>query len=180
MLAEQKNHRLTWRQAGFTLIELIVTIVVTAISFTALSVWMLNANRDSVDPVVSMRAATLGQAYLEEILSKRFDEQGSPGGIPRCNEAGQPACTATGAFGPDGEAREFFDDVDDYHGLNDNPPKNNFGVDRSNYNGFSVAVSVSYDGGTFGLPAQELKRIEVTVTSPTGFPFVFSAYRGNF
>ena len=168
------------KQRGFTLIELIITIIVTSIAFTALSVWMLGANRDSVDPVVSMRAATLGQAYLEEILSKRFDEQNSPGGVPRCNEAGQPACTATASFGPDGETREFFDDVDDYHGLSESPPRNNFGNARSQYNNFSVTINVSYDGGTFGLAAQELKRIEVTVRTPSGFPFVFTAYRGNF
>lgn len=167
------------KQRGFTLIELIITIIVTAIAFTALSVWMLGANRDSVDPVISMRAATLGQAYLEEILSKRFDEQNSPGGIPRCNDDG-PACTSAANFGPDGETREFFDDVDDYHGLSESPPRNNFGNARSQYNNFSVAISVNYDGGTFGLPVQELKRIEVTVRTPSGFPFVFTAYRGNF
>ena len=93
--AHRPSGRFAARVQGFSLVELIVTIVVTAIALTALGVGLLTANRASVDPVVSMRAAALGQAYLEEILSKRFDENNGLGGVTRCGETGQPACAAS-------------------------------------------------------------------------------------
>ncbi|HEX4909838.1 MAG TPA: prepilin-type N-terminal cleavage/methylation domain-containing protein [Permianibacter sp.] len=167
---------------GFSLIELIVTIVVTAIALTALGVGLLAANQASVDPVVSMRAAALGQAYLEEILSKRFDENNGLGGVTRCGETGQPACASS--LGPDsGESRQTFDDVDDYHGLDETPPQNALGETESRYDGFRVQVAVVYGGSDFsawGLTAADSKRITVTVTAPIGGQFVFSAHRGNF
>ena len=172
------KHKRQSHERGFTLIELVVTIVVMAISFTALGVWMFNANAGSADPVISMRAATLGQAYVEEVLSKRFDENTSSGGIPRCNEVGQPACS--GSMGADaGETRSTYDDVDDYNGLNE-VPTDAFGNARANYTGFNVSVVVRYAGSDFGLTNTELKKIDVTVTTPSGSPHVFAAYRGNF
>lgn len=170
------------RQRGFSLVELIVTIVVTAIALTALGVGLLNANRASVDPVISMRAAALGQAYLDEVLSKRFDEHTGLGGVTRCGEAGQPACSTS--LGPDsGEDRSSFDDVDDYHGLDESPPQNALGEVENRYDGFRARISISYAGGEFAgfaLSAADLKRVTVTVTAPMGTDFVFTAYRGNF
>ncbi|NQD37291.1 type II secretion system protein [Permianibacter sp. IMCC34836] len=175
--------RLGKTSTGFSLIELIVTIVVTAIALTALGVGLLTASRNSADPIVSMRAATLAQAYLDEILSKRFDENNASGGVTRCGETGQPACTVTlGAEA--GETRANYDDVDDYHGLNESPPINALGTAQSNYDGFRVQISVGYAGSDFnagfGLLQPALKKITVTVTAPIGGSFVFAAYRGNF
>lgn len=169
-------------QRGFSLIELIVTIVVTAIALTALSMGLLTASRNSVDPIVSMRAATLAQAYLDEILSKRFDEQNGNGGVTRCGEPSQPACTVVMAA-ESGETRATFDDVDDYNGLNETPPADAFGVTQSNYDGFRVQVSVNYAGNEFsgfGIAQNSTKKITVTVTAPIGGQFVFAAHRGNF
>lgn len=180
--APRRALRVVSRPRGFSLVELIVTIVVTAIALTALGVGLLAANQASVDPVVSMRAAALGQAYLEEILSKRFDENNGLGGVTRCGETGQPACSAS--FGADsGETRQSFDDVDDYHGLDETPPQNALGETESRYDGFRVQIAVAYAGGDFsgwGLNAADSKQITVTVTAPIGGQFVFSAHRGNF
>lgn len=170
-------------ERGFTLIELIITIVVTAIAFTALGIGLVAAVRDSVDPVVSMRAATLAQAYLDEIVGKQFDENGGAGGVTRCDEAGQPACS--NSFGPDGgETRANYDDVDDYHGLDETPPRNVLGQIESQYDGFRVQVSVAYAGNdfsaSFGTPNRSVKRVTVTVSTPVSGSFVFASYRGNF
>ncbi len=165
--------------AGFTLIEIIVTIIITAIAFTSLLVWMVNANRHSVDPLLSTKAAELGQAYLEEILAKRFDENTSSGGVTRCTNSGAPLCSATlGA--ESGETRAQFDDVDDYHNVIDNGALNALGAPRANYTDFQVGISVSYAGGDFSLPSDAIKRIVVIVRHPVAGEFQFSAYRGNF
>lgn len=167
---------------GFTLVELIVTILVTAIALTALGVGLLTASRNSADPIISMRAAALAQAYIDEIQSKRFDENSGNGGVTRCGETGQPACSVT--LGSDaGETRASYDDVDDYHGLDESPPQNVLGSNPAQYDGFRVRVSVSYGGGelaSFGTSITDLKRITVTVTTPVGADFVFATYRGNF
>jgi MSHA pilin protein MshD len=164
---------------GFTLIEIIVTIIVTAIAFTAMTVWLFNANLSSVDPLLSTRAAELGQAYLEEILAKRFDENTASGGAQRCDESGQPACSAT--LGADaGETRADYDDVDDYHNLVDNGAVNALGQPRNNYAQYRVSISVAYAGAEFGLPTTAAKRIDVTVQHASAGTMVFSAYRGNF
>lgn len=170
------------RPSAFTLIEIIVTIVVTAIAFTAMSVWIFNANLSSVDPIISTRAAELGQAYLEEILAKRFDENTASGGILRCDESGQPVCSSS--FGAEtGETRAIFDDVDDYHNLLDNGAINALGQARTNYADFRVSVTVVYAGTELGLGAANnryAKRIDVSVQHTSAGQFVFSAYRGNF
>lgn len=169
------------RTHGFTLIELLVSIVVLGIALTSLSVGLFNASRGSADPVVAMRAAELGQAYLEEILAKRFDENTDAGGVVRCNEPTQPVCSAT--LGSDaGETRASFDDVDDYQGVTDNPPVDAMGAVRPLYSDYRVTISVSYADAEIGLVAgsEDAKRIEVSVYSPLNDVFVFSAYRGNF
>ncbi len=169
-------------QRGFTLIELIVTIVVTAIALTGLGVGLLTASRNSVDPVISMRAATLAQAYLDEILSKRFDEQNGIGGVTRCNEAGQPTCSI--AMGADtGETRATYDDVDDYNGLNESPPRDAFGNNETLYDGFRVQITVNYDAGFsggFAIPQNAVKKISLRISAPIAGEFTFAAYRGNF
>lgn len=170
------------RQRGFTLIELIVTIVVTAIALTGLGVGLITASRNSVTPVISMRAATLAQAYLDEILSKRYDELNGLGGITRCSEPGQPPCSVT--MGADaGETRASYDDVDDYNGLDESPPRDAFGNNETLYDGFRVQVSVNYDGsfsGGFGIPQNTVKKITLRISAPLAGEFVFATYRGNF
>ena len=70
------------------------------------------------------RAAALGQALLEEIMSKGFDHNSDfSGGALRCGETGAQPCTDPLLLGPEGEARDRFNDVDDYHQLELNFPE---------------------------------------------------------
>ncbi len=168
---------------GFTLIELIVTIVVTAIALTALGTGLLSANLRSTDPVIAMRAAALAQATLDDVLGMRFDENTAPGGATRCGETSQPACSAS--MGPDaGEARASFDDVDDWHGLEESPARDPSGMVRSGFDGYRVQISVRYADAGDALPASvagnHVKRVDVLVLAPNGERLGFSAYRGNF
>lgn len=169
-------------QRGFTLVEIIVGIVVLAIALTLITSIILPAARQSVTPVYQVRAAELGQAMLNEILSKSFDEQSDrQGGQVRCGEEGVN-CTDSSNFGPDNEDRDRFDDVDDYHQLTS--IESALGEDLSNrYPNYTVLVDVCYSdsSGTCGnQPDPLFKRILVTVTTPEGQNFDFSAVRGNF
>ena len=166
---------------GFTLIEISVSIAAIGI----LCVLGLNAYRilmtQGTDPLYSMRAAELGQSYLEEMLGKRFDENSPLGNSLRCNAPSRPTCSAT--LGPDaGETTHItFDDFDDYNNFSDSPPTDQSGAVRSNYTGFSVTATVIYAGSEIGLPNNtDAKRADVTVKDPSGSKYVFTAYKANF
>ena len=168
---------------GFTLIELIVGITLIAIVVTLLVSMIYPTWRQSAEPLVEQRAASLAEALMEEILSKRYDELTPDGGVPAC-----PACSTT--LGIDsGETRANFDDVDDY---NFYCGSNVTVTDANNspivgYDNFRMQICVSYDGDYNGIADtnQIAKRITVTITPaalPPGLlaPIVFSAYRTNF
>jgi MSHA pilin protein MshD len=164
---------------GYSLIELIVTIVVTSIVIIIFYSIFAPNQKNSVTSVLQTKAAELGQAYLEEITLKRFDENSPAGNTVRCNQSPSLLCGAIGAEEGAGN-RALFDDVDDYDGLDDQPAKDAFGNNRVGFNGFRVTVAVAYAGGDFGLAAQDLKRVTVTVFTPEGNNLVFSRYKGNF
>jgi len=169
-------------QLGATLVELIVTIVILSIAMVSLAMTLSFSASHSADAMVQAKTVELGQAYLEEILTKGFDENTPVGGIPACSAA----TIACGSIGPEaGETRATFDDVDDYHGLNDSPPRDSLGVVRNNYDGYSVAVSVVYMTASqladYGLGSTtDAKLITASVTPPGGTAVVFSVYRANF
>lgn len=134
-------------QTGLTLIEMVITIVILAIALAAISAMLSSGVGRSSDTTLEIRSVALAQSYLDEILSKRFDESSHPRGIPPCRSD----CTIFTNFGPDsGEGgRADYDDVDDYHGLDEgqdplNPLQDSTGAERTGYENFRVRVSVRY------------------------------------
>ncbi|WP_148861648.1 type IV pilus modification PilV family protein [Marinobacter fonticola] len=159
------------RQSGATLVELVMTIVIISIAVAGVVGAFATIAGRSADPLNQTRAVELAQLYLDEILAKKYDELTPEGGVPPytggCN------------INTDEVDRADFDDVDDYHNLTDNPPKSPV-TNIAGYSGFQVAVSVACAGGEVGLAAANAKRIRVTITTPGGPVFDFSAYRANF
>lgn len=83
------------RQAGFTLIELVIFMVIVAVGVTGILLVMNTVVASSADPMVRKQALALADSILEEILQKAY----------------------TDPDGTSGEAsRATFDDVDDYDG----------------------------------------------------------------
>lgn len=189
------------RQAGLSLIELIATIVILAISLTGITLVIQGGLSRSSDTTLNVRTVALAQAYLDEILGKRFDENTRNSGIPPCRPSAPPPrrCTNEVLFGPDsGENRARYDDVDDYHGLDQGdgqatPLQDAEGNTRAGYENFRVQVSVRYinvgSGGeeeTLGVGDEldeefDAKLITVTVTHRSLSQGInFSAYKSNF
>lgn len=197
-------------QRGVTLVELIVTIVILAIALLGVSLAIQSGVSRSGQALVEVRAAALGQAYLDEILGKRYDENSSNNGVPPCRATAPPArqCTSEGNFGfnygspvESGEnSRVRLDDVDDFHGMLEGdgqalPLQDAEGNTRTGYENFTVAVSVRYINVAIGEEENGLvavnppalddqydaKLITVTV-SYRGLSegFDFSAYKSNF
>lgn len=149
-------------QGGFTLIEVIVFIVVIAVAMGTLLAVFNHSVINSVDPAVKVKALEKGQALLDEILARKFDENTPTGGMPACDSSTGRPCLG---ISPDGD----FDDVGDYQGYADiSDPR------------FPISVSVTNAGGDVGLPANRARLIVVSVGMPGGSTLTLSAYKANF
>lgn len=183
-------------QSGFSLIEIVVGIVVSAIALTFLStLFFSNAGR-SVEPLLQVRAAEFGQALMDEILSKAFDENTPVGGVPACT-----TCSSPSNF-DDGEAREAFDDVDDFNRYcTSTPPYQDLTDSLGNVISddasdvlyrYSMSVCIGYDNdfdGSFdsgspqNSPVAKLIIVDIYPTDGAGLggsPITLAAYRTNF
>lgn len=165
MRTDFSSTQLTGTQAGVTLIELVVFLVVVSIALGAMVMAMNQNLVNSVDPIVQMRALECAQAQLDQISARKFDENSPTGGVPACGsgEPGGPDC-----FGiqPDGD----FDDVGDFNGH----------VDNTNPD-CSISVSVVNAGDDLGLSLNDQARlVTVDVVSRGGGHATLSLYRSNF
>jgi MSHA pilin protein MshD len=183
------------KQAGFTLIEIIVGIVVLSITYAVLTTLIYPLASQSAAQVHQIRAAELGQSMINEILGKAFDENSDmSGGEDRCGELSAAPCTISSALGVDtaddgfDEERADFNDVDDYDSIDfDDEILNSQGGSLSDiYTGFSMNVTVIYDSdynGSYDAGVDDektAKLITITVRSPQDDDYIFSVYRVNF
>jgi MSHA pilin protein MshD len=154
------------REKGFSLIELVITIVVLGIALSALTASLFSGVGRNADPLWQSKATQLSQAYLDEILSMRYQESSPLGGgsIGSCAEEGIEA----------GEtSRSLFDDVDDYDGLSETADFLDT-TTASSYAGYTVSIAVTCDD--FSINS---KLIAVTITSPANQNLVFSVIRAD-
>lgn len=152
---------------GFSLIELIITIVVLGIALSALTSSIFTGVGRNADPLWQSKATQLSQAYLDEILSMRYQEDSPLGGgsVGTCSLAGNEA---------EETSRSLYDDVDDYNGLSETASFLD-STASSNYSGYTISIEVTCDD-----VAPNSKLIALTITSPTNQNLVFSVIRGDF
>lgn len=142
---------------GFTLIEVITTLVILGIAGTAILSVFSNVVRSSANPMIQQQAVAIAEAYMEEILLKPFND---PDGIG-------------------GESRAIFDDVRDYDGLTDvgaRDQNNNLIASLSDY---TVSVSVA-NSSLNGIAASDALLITITVSHPVPGSIVLQGYRTNY
>jgi MSHA pilin protein MshD len=123
------------RQAGFTLIELIVFIVVVGAGLAGILSVMNTTVKSSADPMVRKQAIALAESVLEEVLQKAYTD---------------PDGTNTGETG-----RDNWDNVDDYNGKTQAA----FSLPAS-LAAYSIAIVVVTESTTLGISA---KKVTVTV-----------------
>lgn len=158
-------------RSGFSLIEIIMIIIVVSIAIPALLILIGGEAGRGVEPELRITATNVAQQLMEEIKTKKWDEN-SP----------IPPGTASTTLGPDGEAtRAAYNDVDDF---NDVDPATAGCTDTFTVNNvsFTRAVDVCYVsagdlntclggpksvGCTWtGATPTDYKKIIVTVTAP--------------
>lgn len=168
--------------SGFTLVETVIAISIVSIALLAISQSLAFGLQHSSDGISQARSLYLAQSYFEEIGAKRYSETTPLGGVPACS----PATTACGGIGPEaGETRPDFDDIDDFDGLVDSPPRNAEDNPRAGYESYRVDISVRYltasEVTSLGIDdTTDAKRVLVRVTPPARDPEDFVALHGNF
>lgn len=146
---------------GFSLIEVLITIVILGVGIAALTGMFALATRSSVDPILRKQALAIAEGMLQEISLKDF---ANPGG---------------GYVGSD---RARFDDVRDYHGYASTGIVSIDGVAIAGLEPFSLSVAVedvALGSGATQVPAGQAVRITVNVTHASG-AIALSAYRTAF
>ncbi|NRB22618.1 type II secretion system protein [Shewanella sp.] len=184
--AAQGPH-LAHKSNGFTLIELVVGMVVLSIALVLLTSMLFPQADRAAETLHRVRSAELAHSLLNEIWSKRYDQHtNSNGGVPACGAVARPAlglpagedCTLEQDFGPEtGENRNSFNDVDDYHGLNEGSLMlNSDNTYASEYPNYRVSVTVTYVDAS----NMETKLIRIDVTTPNSEMITYNAVRSNY
>ncbi len=146
------------RQAGTTLIELVIAIVIVSIAISAVLMVMSMTVGYSADPMIRYQAVAIAEAYLEEISLKAFADPG----------------------GGDGEAsRDLYDDADDYNGLVNVGARNQFDTALPGLGDYTVSVTVT-QSALPSIASIDNYLINVTVTHAADINFTLSAYRPNY
>lgn len=148
---------------GFTLIEIIVTIIVISVAAAALLGVFTNMIRGSADPVIEQQATTIAEAYLEEISLRSFNDPNDP-------ESGTD----------EGEAnRALYDDVKDYRSLGVGPPADQFGVGIPSLADYTVTLTIT-NVALGSVPAADSLRIDVDVAHAAVGTIRVSGFRTNY
>lgn len=199
--AKNKRVSAVHRETGLTLVEMVLTIVILSVALLGIAAALNLGVSQSSSTLFELRATALAQAYLDEILSKKYDERSRNSGIPPCVATGLPGrkCTPTLGLNGSESARTSFDDVDDYNGLDEGLNglgilRDTTGAARSGYDNFRVQVSVRRIQIAGGEPEEftpvdvnpepddvfDAKLITVTVSDGSATGIQFSAYKSNF
>ena len=146
------------RQAGFTLVEAILAIVILGVAFAGVMTVFQSSVKNSFDPVIRKQMRSVAEEMLEEIELKPF-----------CGSS-LPAATTSGC------SRDGFYRVGDYNGYStSNQICDIDGNALPALNNYSVAVSVAA-GTLSGVAADQ---ITVTVTYRTS-TFTLIGWRTNY
>jgi len=149
------------RQEGFTFVEILITLVFLSVAFLAVTSQFpmgLSVSETAEDLTIEVN---LAQELMEEIRTLAWQEYP---GAPMGPDAGETS-------------RDWYDDIDDYHGLSEQPPVDLAGVPMDgtggtpNFSQYRRSVSVAYVDTTTlldtGGVVTPFKKVTVTVTNTT-------------
>lgn len=144
---------------GVTLIETVVSIVVLGVALPPLIALFHEIASHTPDDLHQRAALAYADGLMEEILSKEYEDPSEP----------------RSSFGTEEVLRSSYDDVDDYDGMNNSPPRHLDGSVLGDYGGFTRSVEVHNVTGANPDPlapevdgSTALKRIRVTVAWTSG------------
>ena len=147
-------------EAGFTMLELVVFIVIVSVGLAGVLSVLNQASLKSVDPFPIKQALAVAEGFMDEISLK-----------PYANPTGGFSGAATQAN------RAQFDDVSDYNGYSQVGVYSQAGGSAlAGLGSYSVAISVA----ATTLNGTAAKLITVTVTDPKGDSYALAGYRTSY
>ncbi|MGQ9770998.1 MAG: type IV pilus modification PilV family protein [Thermogutta sp.] len=155
--------------AAFTLIETLIAISLMAVVISAVSLSLMSTFQNAQETEDMMIAEGLALDLMNEILNRRYCEFGvSPYDLYL--RPGSPEL-APGT-------RELFDDIDDYNGWVEEPPKDRWGVPLGRENGTgglrpSVALAPDLNGFRRQVTVSYVSQQDLTTSLPFGTPTNF-------
>jgi MSHA pilin protein MshD len=163
----------TNRQAGVTLVELVIFIIIVSFAVAGILAVMNMTIRHSSDPLIRKQAIAVAESLMEEIALHAFtfcDPGDANLTIAADNNGCAVAANNQSTLTPQaGETRYSstnpFDNVADYNGFTMTGITGIDGsaiVDLANYN---ASVAITNAGAAFGLGATEVLQIIVTVVN---------------
>jgi MSHA pilin protein MshD len=152
---------------GFTLIELILSMVIISVALTGTLMAINTTTRFSADPMIVHQAAAIAESYLDEISSKSF-----PSTLP-CSSAV-----------PSG-GRVNYASICDYKFIaaGGEVPTDQLGNSVSGLGKYKVQVNIDDSTAHFQsltAAASQILRIEVIVSNPNMPTTTYSVYRTNY
>lgn len=141
------------KQAGVTLIELIMSIVVISIVLVGIFSVINLTTAHSADAIVQHQALAIAESYMDEVLLQDYSG------------------TAT-------TVRANFNNVDNYNGLVDNGARDQAGNAIAGLERYTVRVTVDAPAVIVG--GVVAKRITVTVSGPGVDALTLTGFRANY
>lgn len=158
------------RRCGFTLVEVVVSILVVGIMLVAALNTVGGVFRNYAIAQERQQAYTLISELMTEILQARYEDPNDPPTFGL--ETGESSTPRTG-----------YDDVDDYDGWSVSPPQERDGSTMPNSKGWTRVARVwwvdTLDPKTETGSETGLKKIEVEVISPRDKKFSAMALRAS-
>ena len=159
-------------QAGVTLIELIISMVVLSIIMVAMFEAMATISKSSADPMLKAQSLSIAQSYMEEIQSKSFLD-------PTTNTW----CGVSLPIDISRSSRERFDDICDFQVLADNIIRDLNNTPVAALSNYQISVYITNDAsvdleGLLGTN-QDSALITIIVSSPDNQSVQLSMYRAN-
>jgi len=147
---------------GFSLIELIVSIVIISVMAVGTMSAISTMNERSADPMLRLQSLAIAEAYMEEILSKPFNDPTSA-----------TACPAAPG------SRTSYDNICDYDGITNADVEDQNGNAIAQLAAYSISVDVVQSANLNGASANNL-RVDISVSDPVGNLVRISGYRTNY
>ena len=118
---------------GFSLIEIMITLIIAGIYMLSISSYLVIINRVTTQNRDNTIAISLANGLMEEILIRRWDELYDTCSVTLAPDTAELAGDKTA-----------FDDIDDFNGYIESPPKDPLGNDLNNFSQFNLNVEVTY------------------------------------
>jgi MSHA pilin protein MshD len=154
------------RQSGFSLIELVISIVIIGIALAGILSVMNITTQHSADPMIQQQALAIAEAYLEEIELRAFCDPSDPALPGACSNP----CPGAEA------ARDLYDNVCDYNGLSDSGARDQTGTAVTGLEDYTVDVTVTAEALS-GIPSSASLRIDIRVQNSNLVDITLSGYR---